>query len=82
MPSRNCPIWGFIPYTVMKLKHYCGYQEVHVERSLIWLSSERPCQSLTNPEADAHSQLLDRVWGSPIEEVEKGLKELKGFATP
>jgi hypothetical protein len=25
------------------------------ERSLIWLSPERPCQSLTNTEVDAHS---------------------------
>jgi hypothetical protein len=33
--------------------------------------------SLTNTEADTHSHILD----SPTEELEKGLKELKGFAT-
>ncbi|KRX28754.1 hypothetical protein T09_8831 [Trichinella sp. T9] len=25
-----------------KPRHYCGCQEVHAERSLIWLSPERP----------------------------------------
>ena len=46
---------GIHPHTVTKPRHYCGCQEVHVERSLIWLSPERPCQSLTNTEVDAHS---------------------------
>jgi hypothetical protein len=46
-PSRDCPTWGFIPYTVTKPRHYCGCQEVHAERGLMWLSSERSCQSLT-----------------------------------
>ena len=58
-PSRDCPTWGFIPYIVTKCKHYCGCQEVYAERSLIWMSPERPCQSLTNAEADARSQPLD-----------------------
>ena len=49
------------------------------ERSVIWLSPERPCQSLTNTEADAHSTIGLNV-GSPMEELEKGPKELKGFA--
>ena len=31
-----------------KPRHYCGCQEVHVDRSPIKLSPERPCQSLTN----------------------------------
>jgi hypothetical protein len=31
-------------YTVTKPRHYCGCQEVHAERSLIWLSPERPHQ--------------------------------------
>jgi hypothetical protein len=51
---------------------------VHAERSLIWLTPERPCQSLTNTEADVHIGLSA---GSLIEELEKVLKELKGFAT-
>ena len=33
--------------------------EVHTKRSLIWLSPERPSQTLTFTEADASSQLLD-----------------------
>jgi hypothetical protein len=78
-PSRDCPTWGSIPHTVIKPRHY---QEVHVERSLIWLSPERPCQNLTNTEMDVSSQPLGLSVGSLIEELEKGLKELKGFATP
>jgi hypothetical protein len=50
---------GGSSHIVTKLRHYCGCQEVHAERSLIWLSPERPCQSLINTEADACSQPLD-----------------------
>jgi hypothetical protein len=57
--SRDCPIWGFIPYIVTKARQYCGCQEVYAERSQIWLSPERPCQSLTNTEMDARIQPLD-----------------------
>jgi hypothetical protein len=46
-------------YTVFKFRHYCGCQEVHAERSLIWLSPKKPCQSLANTETDDHSQPLD-----------------------
>jgi hypothetical protein len=46
-------------YTVSKHRHYCGCQEVHAERSLIWLSPKKSCQSLTNTETDAHNQPLD-----------------------
>jgi hypothetical protein len=48
---------------------------VHAERSLIWLSPERLCQSLTKTETDVCNQPL----GYPIEEIEKGLKGLKGL---
>jgi hypothetical protein len=58
-PSRDCPTWGSIPYTVTKRRHYCGCQEVHAERSLIWLSSEKLCQSLTNTETNACTPPLD-----------------------
>jgi hypothetical protein len=57
--NRDCPTWRSIPYTVTKPGSYCGCQEVFAEGSLIWLSPERLCQSLTNTEADAHSQPLD-----------------------
>jgi hypothetical protein len=49
---------------------------VHAERSWIWLSPERPCQSLTN--RDGYLQpTLGLSTGSPIEELEKGLKEME-----
>jgi hypothetical protein len=49
-------------------RHYCGCWEVLADRSLIWLSLERLCQSLTdtdkfrgetNTEEEALSQPLD-----------------------
>ena len=52
---------------------------MHADWSLIQLSPERSCQSLTNTEVNASSPPLDRTL--LIEELEKGLKELKGFAT-
>jgi hypothetical protein len=54
-PSRDCSTWGSIPYTVTKPG--CG--EVLADGSLIWLTSERLCQSLTNTEVDTCSQALD-----------------------
>jgi hypothetical protein len=34
-PSRDCPTWESIPYTVTKTRDYCGFQEVLADRSLI-----------------------------------------------
>ena len=34
-PSRDCLTWRSIPYTVTKLGHYCGCQEVLADRSLM-----------------------------------------------
>jgi hypothetical protein len=73
-PSSDCPTWGSFPYKVTKLRHYYGCQQVLTDRSLIWLSPERLCQCLTNTEVDAHSH--------PMEELEKGPNELKGFIAP
>jgi hypothetical protein len=81
-PSRDCPTWGSIPHTTTKPRCYFGCQELLADGRLIWLSSERLCQSLTNTEDEACSQQLDLVWGPPIQKLEKGLKELRGFATP
>jgi hypothetical protein len=50
---------GIHPYTVTKPRHYCRCQDTHDERSLIWLSPERPCQRLTNTEAYVSSQTMD-----------------------
>jgi hypothetical protein len=60
-PSRDCHTWGSIPYTVTKPGRYCRFWEVLDDRRLIWLSPERPCQSLTNTEEEACSQALDKV---------------------
>ena len=54
---------GIHPYTVTKHRYYCGCQEVHSERSLIWLFPERPCQSLTNKKVGVRSQPLHLVCG-------------------
>jgi hypothetical protein len=42
--------------------YYCWCWEVFADRSLIWLSPESLCQSLTNTEMDACSQALDWAW--------------------
>jgi hypothetical protein len=34
-PPVTCPTWGPIPYTVTKLRHYCGCQQVLADRSLL-----------------------------------------------
>ena len=34
-PSRECPTWGSIPYTVTKLRHYRGCQKLYADRSLV-----------------------------------------------
>jgi hypothetical protein len=34
IPSEY-PIWEYIPFTVFKPTHYCGYQQVFADRSLI-----------------------------------------------
>ena len=58
-PSWDGPTWGSIPYTVIKPRHYWGYREVFADRSLISLSPEKLCQSLTNTQAYACSHPLD-----------------------
>jgi hypothetical protein len=39
-PPSSIRILPATLYTVTKPRHYCGCQEVHAERSLIWLSPE------------------------------------------
>jgi hypothetical protein len=46
--KADFPTWAPIPYTDTKLRNYGGCQEVLVDRSLIQLSPERICQSLTD----------------------------------
>jgi hypothetical protein len=66
--------------TTTKNRHYCRCQQELVDRSLIKLSPERLCQCLTNTEVDAQQPSIGRSTGSPLKELEKVLKELKGFA--
>jgi hypothetical protein len=56
---QRLPHQGSIPYIVTKPGSYCECCEVLADRSLIWLSPEKFCQSLKNTEADAQSQPLD-----------------------
>ena len=52
-PSRDCPTWGSIPYSVTKHRHYCICQQYYAEKTLIQLSFVRLCQCLANTEVDA-----------------------------
>jgi hypothetical protein len=63
-PSSDCPTWGSIAYTVTKLRHCYGWQQMLADRSLIELSPERSCQCLTNTEVDTHSHSLDSNGGA------------------
>jgi hypothetical protein len=73
-PSRDCPTWRSIPYTDSKSRHYGGCYEVLADRSLMYLSLERLCQSLRNKDG----MLTAKHWtssGTPVEKPEKGLEE-------
>ena len=53
------------------------------DRNLIWLSPER--EALPEPDKYRGGCLkptIALILGSPMEELEKGLKELRGFAAP
>jgi hypothetical protein len=65
-----------VPFVTCKHIIHFKYFDFYRESSLktIFLG-------LANTEVDAHSQLLDRITGSPMEELEKVPKELKGSAT-
>jgi hypothetical protein len=78
-PSRDCPTWGSISYTDTKPIYYCGCQEVLADSSLIYLSPERLCQSLTNTEADALSQLSTE---SPNIGVRERTEGAEGVCSP
>jgi hypothetical protein len=66
-PSRDYSNWGSIPYTVPKPRHYCGCQQVLVERSHTFRGgcSQPPIGLSTS---------------SPTKELEKGPKKLKELA--
>jgi hypothetical protein len=80
-PSRDCPTWGFIPYTVTKPRHYCGCQEVLADRSPIQLSPDKLCQSLTN----TGQMLTANHWTEhrvPNEGVRERTEEAEGVCNP
>ena len=56
---QRLPHLGIIPYTVTKPGPHYGCWEVLADGSLIWLFTERLCQSLTKTQAEALSQPLD-----------------------
>ena len=61
-------------------RHYCGCQEVRVERSLIWLSPERPCQSLIQRRMLAANHCTEhRV---PNRGVREGTEGVEGICNP
>jgi len=58
-PSRDYPTWESIPKTDTKPRPNCGCQNIHADWSLICLSPERICQSVTNTKVDVYRQLLE-----------------------
>jgi hypothetical protein len=72
--SKDWSTWGSITYTATKCGCYCGFWEGLGNGSLIWLSSERLCQCLSNTGMDAHSQPTDWAWGSLMKELQKRLR--------
>jgi hypothetical protein len=79
---QRLPHLGTHPIYSYQIQTLLWMPKVHAERSLIWLTPEGPCQSLENTETDAVWLAIRLSVRSTIEELEKGLKELKGFATP
>jgi hypothetical protein len=75
-PSRDCPTWGSIPYTVSKFRHLL------MPRSACWQESDIAVSWETPPEPGKYRGrcLQLNIWlstGSLMEDIEK---ELIGFA--
>jgi hypothetical protein len=81
-PSVDYPTWGSIPYSATKPWYYCRCWEVFADGSLIWLSPERLCQSLTNTEVDASSQSLDWARESLDGGVGEGTEGVEQVCSP
>jgi hypothetical protein len=54
---------------------------VLADRSLVWLSSEKLYQQLTETDADTLEPTIGLRSGTPTKELGEGLKELKRMAT-
>ena len=72
-----CPTLGSIPYTATKPGLYCGYLEVLTDRSLIWLSPETLCQSLTKIRGESSQLTIGLHVGFPDEGVGEGTEGAK-----
>ena len=81
-PSSDCPTWGSIPYTVTKRRHYCECQDVLANRSLILAVSWEALQEPDKYRCECSQSSIELSTGFSMEELGKGLKEMKGFAAP
>ena len=71
-PSRDCSLWESIPYTDTKPRHFVDAKKCLLTEAL-YSFLLRGSASLTT---------IGQSMGYLMEDLEKGLKELKGFATP
>jgi hypothetical protein len=81
-PSRNWPNCGSIPYTVTNPRYYSG-----LPTSACWQEPDRAVSWEALPEPDktrsgCFQPTIGQSTGYPMEELEKGPKELKVLATP
>ena len=80
-PPRDCPTWEFIPYTVIKPRHYCGCQEVHAERNRYGCLPRGPTRAL-----EIQKQMFAAKHWSEHGVSNIGVREktvgVKGVATP
>jgi hypothetical protein len=70
-----------MPYTATKPRYYCGFQEELADRSLIWLSPERFCKSLTN-RGECSQPTIGLSMGVPDEGVGEGTEGAEGACRP
>jgi hypothetical protein len=79
-PSRDCPTWESIPYIDTKPRNLQMPRSACRQEPVIAVTLE----ALPDPDKyrGKYLQSIIGVRGSPMEELEKGLKDLKGFVTP
>ena len=83
-PSRDCPTSGSNPHTVTKPRHYLGCWEVLADRSLIWciLKCSSRASQIQRQMPRCSQPTFELRTGSPGDELEKGMKELRGPTAP
>jgi hypothetical protein len=65
-----------------KVWHYYWCYGVLIDRSLAWLSSERPNKQLTKTDADTYTHPVDRSYGWIRERLEEAEEEGNPIGTP